>query len=195
MKETTTLPFVDQRTHYTIIYDRLYNAAFYFARRFVPVEDAEDITMEVFQALFRLNKRFDYTQEAKVWLQVSVRNACLNLIKSRKSKEKNKKMYAYIASAEIDNSSEGWLIEDAWGKFLYKRLHEEIEKLPPKMRKVFTMTYIEQMNAKQISEILGISEHTVFNHRKQGMKKMRAALKGYDLTVMLLALAALNGIE
>ena len=55
---------------------------------------------------------------------------------------------------------------------------EALEKLSPRCREVFTLSYLENLSNKEISERLGISLSTVENHMYLALKQLRASLAG-----------------
>ena len=55
---------------------------------------------------------------------------------------------------------------------------EAVGKLSPRCREVFTLSYLESLSNKEISERLGISLSTVENHMYLALKQLRMSLSG-----------------
>ena len=55
---------------------------------------------------------------------------------------------------------------------------EAVGKLSPRCREVFTLSYLESLSNKEISERLGISLSTVENHMYIALKQLRMSLSG-----------------
>jgi len=176
--ECTLHPFSKSSSPFTFktIYKKLYVSVFYFARRFVGPEDAEEITMDAFLKLWIARRECFILPLDKTFLQVCVRNACLDLLKKRKS------ISARQAGLEYHLVTAG--LEDSGGEEMREalviRLYAEIEKLPKKCRQVFKMAYLEGQSSKKIAAFLGISENTVFNQRKKALRILRVAVSNYQ---------------
>ena len=55
---------------------------------------------------------------------------------------------------------------------------EAVNKLSPRCKEVFTLSYIDNLSNKEISERLGISLSTVENHMYIALRQLRASLSG-----------------
>ena len=60
-------------------------------------------------------------------------------------------------------------------------LAEEIDKLPEREKLTMALYYDEEMNLKEIGEILGVSESRVCQIHGQAMSRLRARLKDWNL--------------
>lgn len=147
-----------------------------FARRFVSVEIAEDITQDLFLDIWN---KYELNNElpTKSCLFASIRNKCLNTLTREKVKQN------YIESAELDikllgldyyKSQERRLIE----KEDIQYIHDEIEKLPDRCREIFKMSYLEEMKNIEIAKKLNISVRTVEHHLYLGLRTLRDRLTG-----------------
>lgn len=104
--------------------------------------DAEDIVQEVFYKYIKYPLEFKNLEQEKHWLFKVTVNLCKNLLKS------------------------GWKtrtvpFEEEYLKLQYEEQYnvlEEVQKLDYKYRGVVQLFYFEQLNTKQISKILKISE-------------------------------------
>ena len=54
-----------------------------------------------------------------------------------------------------------------------------IRRLPPKLRQVFVLRYLEEMNCAETAGILGIREPTVRSRAHNACKKLRTMMKGH----------------
>src|ERR1700730_5022982 len=115
------------RNAFTSVYNILYPSIFYFARRFVNSDDAADITADAFYKLWKMDKSFERLQSIKVFLQVSVRNACLNYLRNEKSKERKQNELLYLSDQTTENASINY---DEVEADFFTRMHAEIENLP-----------------------------------------------------------------
>jgi RNA polymerase sigma-70 factor (family 1) len=167
-------------TAFKEIYEQLYPSVFYFAKRFVSTEDAADITAEVFGQLWKHDKNFSRIQSIKSFLQVSVRNACLNHLEKTRFRETSRKDIAYLQ----DEWEEGGLGKNEEQAILLGQIYREIEKLPKESKKIFKLIYFEGLKPKTIAAKFGISEGTVRTQKQRALRALRTALGRTYLLVM-----------
>ena len=58
-----------------------------------------------------------------------------------------------------------------------EQLSREIENLPEKEKLVMALYYDEELNLKEIGEVLGVSESRVSQIHSQAIKRLRSRLK------------------
>lgn len=66
---------------------------------------------------------------------------------------------------------------------LMQALARGIEALPPKQRQIITLYYYENLNLREIGEVLGLSQQRISQRRKMALDQLRGALEGYDLAL------------
>lgn len=131
---------------------------------------AEDIVQNVFISVWKFRKRLDPEYSLKSFLFKSVYNEFLNVYKKNKSVTVLEQKY--IASIgqfaeSLDEQNENQII---------KMVSQEIEKLPPKCRKIFTMSKREGLTNQEIADYLQISSKTVEAHVTNAFKILRENL-------------------
>lgn len=171
-----------RRDHFDDLFKKLYLPVFYFARTFVEFEDAEDITANSFLKLWRSDLDYSILPKVKTWLNVCTRNACLDLIKTKRFENVRHTDFAYLKKENEDQEIENQIKEE-----LLDRLDFEIEKLPPQCKRVFKMAYLDGQTSREIAGILNISENTVSNHRVRAYQLLRIALKSYTNLLIVLS--------
>jgi RNA polymerase sigma-70 factor (ECF subfamily) len=149
-------------------------------------QDAEDVVTESFVKLWNARDGFNNLLAAGTWLRTTTRNACLDLLKSRKAEA-----YRLDELSKIINNGgdEDWRNEDLLGELL-QEIYTAMESLPKKSRQVFRMRYVEGLKNEQIAEQLGIHHQSVRNHLFTALKTLRLMLldKATLLPVLLLFL-------
>jgi RNA polymerase sigma-70 factor (ECF subfamily) len=70
------------------------------------------------------------------------------------------------------------VIQSVFNADLRDIIGEAMAKLSPRCREVFTLSYLDNLTNKEISERLGISLSTVENHIYLALKQLRASLAG-----------------
>jgi RNA polymerase sigma-70 factor (family 1) len=154
------------------VYERLYGSTFYFARRFVDPDTACDITSDAFYKLWVQDKDFKSLQAIKVFLQVVVRNACINHLKHEKLVEDVHSRMDFEEEATTE-----MMMDDA-ETLLLQKIYAQIEKLPAQAKRIFKMAYLEGLRERQIAKLLHLSENTVRNQKARALKLLRIAVLG-----------------
>ena len=103
-----------------------------------------------------------------------VRNACLNLIKHEKIKQK----HAGEELASAERSHDG-VTQDVLSLELEHKIHQAIETLPEQCRLIFKLSRFEELRYAEIAEQLHISVKTVENQMGKALKIMREHLRDY----------------
>lgn len=156
-----------------------------FARKFVDYYTAEDIVHDVFLKFCRENPdKFDENGIAP-YLYRLVKNACFDHLKHHKVEE------SYVAKAWTELKMEEIMRHDSYERnLLYNErinaVHDEIKKLPPRCREIFTKAYLEGEKHTNIAEELKISVRTVETQVYKALKIIRDNLTLFLFILFLL---------
>ena len=134
-------------------------------------DDAEskDVVHDIFAHLLRESQ--DLREEtAEHYLLTSVRNRCLNVIRSRQIQERVEHLYLLDLDTNITPT---------------ERLEEELESLykgidqlePPVCRDIIMQHFRDGITFKEIANRLGVSETTVYKHLRRALNQLRTQLK------------------
>ena len=134
-------------------------------------DDAEskDVVHDIFAHLLRESQ--DLREEtAEHYLLTSVRNRCLNVIRSRQIQERVEHLYLLDLDTNITPT---------------ERLEEELEALykgidqlePPVCRDIIMQHFRDGITFKEIANRLGVSETTVYKHLRRALNQLRTQLK------------------
>ena len=134
-------------------------------------DDAEskDVVHDIFAHLLRESQ--DLREEtAEHYLLTSVRNRCLNVIRSRQIQERVERLYLLDVDTTIIPT---------------ERLEEELEALykgidqlePPVCRDIIMQHFRDGVTFKEIANRLGVSETTVYKHLRRALNQLRTQLK------------------
>ncbi|MET7000367.1 RNA polymerase sigma factor [Chitinophaga defluvii] len=168
---------------FEIFYHQEYITVLYTAQRFVAdIQAAEDLTTEVFLKLWERLSNFDSLPAMRSFLFVSIKNACLNYLRSEKRASAQYQELSYLLEQD---SSEGIANQQLMAA-IYRYLYEEIEKLPPQLKRVFKMAYIGGLSNEAIAAELGINNQSVRNDKSRALKQLRLASESWDLFGLLL---------
>ncbi len=69
---------------------------------------------------------------------------------------------------------------------LENKINEVINSLSPECRQVFRMSRFDNMKYEEIASMLNISVNTVKYHMKNALMKLRAELKDYVISILVL---------
>ena len=126
--------------------------------------EARDIVHDVFTRLLDGDIRFD-KDKAEAFLLSCVRNSCLNVMRSRSTREQAMRLYL------PDESTEG--LEER-----VQALQDGLKDLkPPICLDIVLMHYRDGMTFKEIAAHYGVSETTIYKHLREAMNQLRLTLK------------------
>ena len=146
-------------------YRRMYRLATVYLH-----DDAEskDVVHDIFARL--LDGHSDLKEETiESYLLTSVRNRCLNVIRSRRIQERVEKRYLLDLETTIAPTNH---LEDE-----LKTLHRGIEQLqPPVCRDIIVQHFRDGITFKEIASRLEVSETTVYKHLRRALSQLRQTL-------------------
>lgn len=163
-----------------IAFDELFNSHYSrlvaFAKQYTKqAESAEEITSELFVKLWLKQDTLSSVLNPQVYLYVSVKNACLNFIRSNKKRvtlfvEEEKHSYHEKASGNYST------IED---KELLNLLDAVVASLPEQRRLIFKLIKEDGLKTAAVAQILGLSKRTVENQLYKAVKTLAEAISDY----------------
>ena len=134
-------------------------------------DDAEskDVVHDIFARL--LDDHRDLREDtAQSYLLTSVRNRCMNVIRSRQIQERVEHLYLLDLDTTITPTER--LEEEL------RALHIGIDLLePPVCRDIIMQHFRDGMTFKEIACRLGVSETTVYKHLHRALSQLRTYLK------------------
>ena len=124
------------------------------------LDESKDIVQECFASLIKNNPALS---NPKVYLYNSVRNRCIDLLRSRK-KERIAPMddLSYISDEEAQRRSE-----------IEVQLWEAVDSLPPKRREMLLLNKRDGLKYSDIARLKGLSENTVRNQIFRAIESLR----------------------
>ena len=135
---------------------------------------AEDFTGEVFTRLWKNWKRFkpDFSQ---AFLYRTAKNILIDYWR----KNKNKKELSIEASIEqgIEPSYDEDMIGQIQKNSEIENLHEAIGSLPENLKEIVILRFIEDLSAREVGEILKITEVNVRVLQYRALKKLKEVMK------------------
>ena len=166
----------------SVLFDTYYEKLYLFAEKYIYDSDkAHDIVQDVFLKIWENAERLELTSSIQHYLFASVRNGCLNYLKSLQIEDRNNRKYAeaYIESQNVD------MVDD---EELLARVRQVLDELPEKCREVCLLRFVEGYKYAEIAARLDMNENTVKAQLHWGMERLKQAFATYDYVLVLCAL-------
>ena len=145
-----------------------------FVYRFCYDTDlAEDITQEVFIKIWKNIKKFDETKNFKSWMFTIAKNTAIDFIRKKRIipfSSFNNDNDDYINNIQDEKLN---LLNEIIKKDNRSKLSKIIKNLNNKQQLVLYLYYYEEMNFREISEILGISVNTVKSQHFRSIQNLK----------------------
>ena len=132
--------------------------------------DAEDICQTVFLKYISANMAFDSVEHEKAWIIRTTINACKDHLKSA----------WFRRTAALDDAAQiaAPEVPDTW-------LLDAMKGLPEKYRICLYLYYYEEYSAREIADVMGVSESAVGQYLTRGRRKLRTIITDEERRVAL----------
>ncbi len=155
-------------TYYNKYYLTVYG---YFVKKIHMVEEAEDLTMDVFLKCWNKFSEFDKNKASfGTWLFVIANNRLKNYYRDRKdiivADDTTLKLIA-------EEGSEDELLDVEYYHSMRRYIAKALELLPESQRQVIVLKYYKGLNANEIAERLELSPGNVRVLLSRGIARMR----------------------
>jgi len=149
--------------------DKVYNVALSYVQ---DQQEAEDITQEVFIAIFQKASSFKGEAGVSTWVYRITVNTSLNFIKRRKRYSLFKIGFERKESRDFEHP--GIVLENKEDANL---LFKTIDTLPTTQKTAFILGYIEQLPRQEIADIMEVSLKAVESLLQRAKVNLRKELK------------------
>ena len=123
--------------------------------------DAEDICQTVFLKYITADMAFESTEHEKAWMIRTAINTCKDHLKSA--------FFRRTVALEDAAHVAAPAVPDTW-------LLDAMKELPEKYRISLYLYYYEEYSAREIAEVMGVSESTVGQYLTRGRRKLRTII-------------------
>lgn len=169
------------------IYNRYWGLMYAHALKMLEDEDeAKDVIQELFITLWTKGPELELKSSLSGYLYVSVRHKILNKIRQQKTNSSFMQALALYIS-ENENS----FLPQIHEKELAEAIDKEVEKLPAKMRRIFTMSRKDCLSYKEIAETLDISDKTVKKQISNALKILKLKQEILQRIIIVITASAL----
>ena len=151
--------------YYEKYYDKVLG---YILKKVINVQQAEDMTMDVFTVCWEKFDSFDPEKASfQTWLFVIVNNKLKNYYRDRKE-------YDELDESIGDPGKYQDEIVDAMQlTYLREKLADALEELSETHRRIIIYRYFQDMNSNEIADILGITPGNVRIQLKRAIDKIK----------------------
>ena len=157
------------------MFECYYAALCIYARRYIEdIQTCEDVVQDVFCMVWVNREKLDYTASLKSYLVVSVRNKCLNYLRSKGSLRYSDRSGIDEHPYYSENMEELLFLRELEGL-----LADALSKLPTEYRIAFEMSRMENKSVEEIAERLQVSPRTVERYRNKALDLLKKDLKDY----------------
>ncbi|MBF1428650.1 RNA polymerase sigma-70 factor [Hoylesella nanceiensis] len=161
---------------YQYLYDTYYATLCTYANSLVhDAFWAEAIVGDVFFNMWLKHDSLYIKSSLKGYLMQSVRNRCIDILRSEQSRKHFLKIALTHETEETiaDDLSHSHPISKMMAEDLSTQINDIISSLSPECQEVFILSRFEEKTYPEIAQHLGISINTVKYHMKQALKRLR----------------------
>jgi RNA polymerase sigma-70 factor (ECF subfamily) len=157
------------------LFDRHFEAVRGFLARSAGTDerDLDDLVQLTFAEVPRAARRFDRRAQVRTWLL----GIATNIVRHHVRAEiRRKRLSGAVAASPRPTAVDGAaaLLEQERSA----RLHQAILDLPEKLREPFVLVYLEGVAGRDVAQLLGLHEGTLWKRLHQGRALLREALGG-----------------
>ncbi len=175
-----------------IVFDDLFGKHYpellFYAGRFLPEQEAEDIVQDVFYELWENKESIDLGENIRAYLYRMVYSRSINLIKRKELENKysaHQEAFHKYRTSFYQSRYAGNIIEKIVNKELGDEIEQAINQLPERCREVFRLSYLQELKNKEIAEVLDISLRTVEAHMYKALKQLRELLQHLKIFLII----------
>ena len=145
-------------------------------------QDAEDLSQEVFIKAYHSLKKFRGEAKLSSWLYRIAVNTCIDKIRKKKEvpvliTDEQEDNDWYPTQYLVDNSADPEDIAESG--IMQQNIHVALQKLSPREKSVFVLRHYNELQLKEISDILNLSIGTVKSLIFRAVKKLQNELAFY----------------
>jgi RNA polymerase sigma-70 factor (ECF subfamily) len=160
---------------FNYIFNMYYKGLVLYANKFLMDRDkAEEAVQGIFVKLWSIREEIIINTSLKTYLQKSVQNKCLDILKHKKVVQDYMDKTGREPVEPTDNSADLILFAE-----LNEKIEYSIDNLPENCKEIFKLSRYEGLKYKEIAQKMNISIKTVEVQIGKALKKLRYDLKQY----------------
>jgi RNA polymerase sigma-70 factor (ECF subfamily) len=160
---------------------RVYGLCYRFTGR---DSEAQDLTQDVFLRIFRTLKTFRAGEGSfSVWMSRLTRNLLIDHYRRTKLERATDSIEDQLAVLEeksgMQARTDGMLV----GREASEVLQQALQKLSPELRETVILRDLEEMEYREIADVLGVPEGTVKSRLNRGRAELARVLRRHKVAV------------
>lgn len=124
-------------------------------------EDAEDVSQEIFTAVFNSLDKFKGESQLTTWIHAIAINKC----KEHLRKKNRKKRFGFLTVIKDNESSSGFISDDHANVIEQTEeiavVRKAIEQLPENQRLVYSLVKLDEYSYKEVEEMTGFTKSSI----------------------------------
>jgi RNA polymerase sigma-70 factor (ECF subfamily) len=162
---------------YSVLVDRYKDMAYNIAFRMLGDADvAKDMAQESFIAAYNALREFRFGSKFSSWLYRITVNKCRDHLRARKE------TVSVDAIREITPAGDRTPEQVASSRQTGDAIQQALNGLPPEYREVIVLKHIEELDYREIAEILGGEVNTLKVRAHRGREMLKKLLEGTGVT-------------
>ena len=165
-----------------------YNGRFMaFAATYVGKDAAEDIVMDAFLYYWERRNSLKNSTNLPAYILTTIKHKCLNHLRSQKLRTHVEQKLTIHASDVLNlkiSTLEVLDPDEIFSEKVHKVIHDAIDSLPERTRKIFIMSRIEEKSYKEIAELYAITVKSVEFEIAKATRLLRTILKKSSFYVL-----------
>jgi RNA polymerase sigma factor (sigma-70 family) len=154
------------------IHKTLFNGLYYYASKLLNDNGlADDAVQELFVKIWTKRNSINNLEKVKPYFFTVLRRQILNQLRSLKLRELKIKM---SVEPDIVFSIEEIIVEKETEASLHTKLASLLNDLPARQKEAIYLRYYEDMEYKQIAEIMNVNYQSVLNLIQKALNKLRS---------------------
>lgn len=163
---------------FRILINRYTASVYNFVYRFVGIDNAPDVTQDVFIKVWKNIKNFDIEKSSfKTWLFTITRNTTIDFLRKKKSivfSSLDSEDFVFSENIRDENP----LSDEEISKLEEKKIiNKYLDKLNEIEKTIIMLHFEEELTFKEIGEVLGKPLNTVKSYHRRGLLKLKDFLK------------------
>ena len=150
-----------------------------YGRRFLSTrEDIEDIVQDVFMSVYKNIQSFDNDQRFSPWIYRIAHNAFVNGLKKHSRNPFHSIDFDVLVSHAVEDDP---VKKEQEQKEMRQMIDQGLDQLQSKYREVLVLYYLEDMQYKEIAEILEVPTSTVGIRIKRAKESLKEVYKQMNI--------------
>lgn len=174
----------DKEKHIEITFRQQNKRLLHFIRKYLTIEQAEDVLQDVFTQLFTGYEKIRSLENLSSWLYKTAMNRIIDMKRKKRtvllgdqkittsSNSEQKFIYLEDILPAYSNGPE----EELFRKLIWEEITEALDELPQEQREIFVLHEFEDRSFKEIEQITGEKINTLISRKRYAVLYLRNKL-------------------